>query len=99
MIDWLTHSTGFLIGGGVAALIACGAVWYFFPPFRRLAISIGGVILAATAIYAKGASDARREEKAKSDAAAKRIGEKYDQIDARTDTDRDVDDRLRSGKF
>lgn len=99
MIDWLTHSSGFLIGGGMAAVAACAAVAWFFPPFRKLALQIGGLILAVTAIYAKGASDARRAEKAKSDAAAKRIGKRYGEIDARTDTDRDVDKRLRDGKF
>lgn len=99
MIDWLTHSSGVLIGSGMAIVIACAAVAWFFPPFRKIAIQVGGVILAVTAIYAKGASDARRAEKAKSDEAARRIGKKYSEIDARTDTDRDVDKRLRGGKF
>lgn len=99
MIDYLWTHTWVWLGAGGLAVIACGVVAYFIPPLRRTAIGVGGIILAAATIYAKGARDARKEERAKSEKAVRRIEGEYGKIDARTDTDRDVDERLRGGKF
>lgn len=99
MIDWFTHSPFALLGTGGTVLVALGAVAYFFPPFRKLCIEIGGILIAAMALYAKGVSDQSKSDKAKRDKMVGKVKEKYDEIDARPDDDRTVDERLRRGGF
>lgn len=99
MFDFLTNTIWGWLGISGTIIAAALAVAWFFPPFRKIALTVAAFAAGVMTIYAKGASDARRAERAKSDAAAKRIGKKYGEIDARTDTDRDVDKRLRDGKF
>ena len=75
-MDYLYHSTFAWLGLGGVALMALGAVAYFFPPFRKLAIEAGAAVFAVMAIYAKGANDAkvrdRAKQKAEEDAAIRR---------------------------
>jgi len=99
MIDFFLHSLWGWIGLGGVIIIICGVVAWFIPGFRLVAIEIAGGILAATAIYAKGAKDAEALEAAKKEAAVKKAQEDYAKIDSRPDTDNDVDKRLRDGSF
>lgn len=85
MWDFLWHSIWGWVGGAGLIVVACAAVGYFFPPLRRVAIEIAGVVLAATAIYAKGT----RDESKKWDRAIERDVKKGQQ--ARSDAQRDVD--------
>lgn len=96
---WLWHTPGALILTGTVAVIACGAVAWFIPPLRRTAIGVGAVILAGVGIYAKGAADARRKEKEKSQEAVNDINKKYDEIDARPNTPTETGKRLEGGSF
>lgn len=75
--------TGWLGITGVVVVV-CGLVAWFFPPFRRLAIEIGAVALAAATIYTKGNRD---EAKKWNDAIDRDVaaGNK-----ARSDAERDV---------
>ena len=94
MFDWINPVAAWLgFGGlGVAGLIA---IAWFFPPFRKLAIEIGAVVIAVMAIYAKGASDARKRAKELQDAAERRAIEsgKTD----RTAAERDAASGVRDG--
>jgi len=99
MAEWFWHSTVAWIGLSGLIVIACLAVAWFIPPLRRLAIEAAVVVGSAAALYAKGSADRAAEERKKSDAAVKRNQEKFEKIDARPDTDDDVDKRLRDGKF
>ena len=98
MMDIFNEVNAWLALGGLS-LAGLIAIAWFFPPFRRLAIEIAAAIAAGMAIYAKGAHDAKRNEKAKQDAAVKRAEEKFDKIDARPDSPDSVDRRLRNGNF
>lgn len=55
-------------GLGGISLAGLGAVAYFFPPLRKLAIQIGLAILAVMAIYGKGVRDATRKSKIEQEA-------------------------------
>jgi hypothetical protein len=72
-MDYLFHSTFAWLGLGGVSLVALGAVAYFFPPFRKLAIEAGAAVFTVMAIYGKGAADAKRRDlarqKAEEDAA------------------------------
>ena len=75
MLDFLWHNIWAVMGLGGVIVILLFAVAYFIPQFRLIAIEAAAGFLAATAIYAKGASDAnaRRkalEKKAEDDAVA-----------------------------
>lgn len=76
-------------GIGGAALAACAVLAYLFPPFRKLAILAGGVIVALLAAYTKGSRDATRRKQAQWDRAIVRDVEKG--RDARADAERAVD--------
>jgi hypothetical protein len=65
LLDYLWHSTVAWLGIGGAIIAACLAAAYFLPPFRNLALSAAGTVAAVLAIYAKGASDAKRTEEEK----------------------------------
>lgn len=99
MFDFFTNTIwGWLsLGGGVIA-VALAVAW-FFPPFRKLALTVAAGAVAVLAIYSKGASDARRREREKRDAAVEKARAKYDQIDGRPDTPSDASKRLRDGSF
>ena len=64
MLDFLWHSVWAWIGLGGITIIILAVVAWFIPGLRLIALEIGGAILAATAIYAKGASDATARRKA-----------------------------------
>ena len=87
------------IGIGGSVVIICGAVAYFFPPFRRAAIAVAITTIAAVGLYAKGDRDRAAKERARRDKAVKKVQEKYDEIDKRIDTDDDVARRMRDGSF
>lgn len=65
MADYLFHSVYAWIGLGGVTIVILGVIAYFIPGFRLLAIEIAGAILAATAIYAKGAKDQKGQDQAK----------------------------------
>ena len=67
--DFIFHHIIGLLGTGGIIIIGLAVVAWFIPGFRLLAIEIGGGILAATAIYLKGAKDAEARDKARQDAA------------------------------
>lgn len=64
MSDYLFHSVYAWIGLGGITIIILAIVAWAIPGFRLLAIEIAGAILTATAIYAKGASDAKARQQA-----------------------------------
>ena len=99
MLDYLWHSTIGLLGLGGAIIAACGAIAYFFPPFRKLAIEIGGLILAVMAIYGKGVKDRAAEEAKRKEEAVKKAQADYDRIDKKPETPDTITDKLNSGRF
>jgi hypothetical protein len=64
MLDFLWHNIWAVMGLGGVIVILLFAVAYFIPQFRLIAIEAAAGFLAATAIYAKGASDANARRKA-----------------------------------
>lgn len=99
MFDFLTNTIwGWLGIGGTVIAMALAVAW-FIPPFRKLALTVAAFAAGALAIYSKGASDAKRRERERSEAAVKKIDGKYREIDARPDDDGAVDRKLRDGKF
>ena len=99
MLETLWNSSVAWFGFGGAVVIACVAVAYFFPPLRRTALSIAAGALAILVIYGKGVSDAKRAEQKRKDDAANKLQKKYTDIDRRVDSDDDVTERMRDGKF
>ena len=99
MMEFLFNSMWGWVGGATVIIIIAGAVAYFVPPLRRLAIGIAGLAAVAASIYAKGNRDRAAIEKKKRDEAVKRVKEKYDEINRRPDTVDDVSKRLRDGSF
>jgi hypothetical protein len=89
---------GWLTIGGIG-LIALGAVAYFLPPFRKLCIEIGILLISVMGIYAKGVRDAEKRDRAKRDAAVEKNKKEFDRIDNRPDDPGTVDKRLRDGNF
>lgn len=69
MLDWFLHSVAAWIGLGGVAVLICGVIAWFIPGLRLLMLEIAGGIVAAATIYAKGASDARKQKQAEWDAA------------------------------
>jgi hypothetical protein len=80
-------------------VMAAIAVAIVFPPFRIFAIAVAGAAIAAATFYTKGSRDRAALEKRRKDAAVKKVQEKFDAIDKRKDTPKDVEDRLRRGEF
>ena len=69
MLEFIWNHVWAMIGvGGIAILVAV-AVAYFIPGLRLVALEVIGGILAAGAIYAKGAADAHRSDKERQDKA------------------------------
>jgi xanthine/uracil permease len=99
MLDWIDFGLFTWLGIGGVALAVAAAVAYFFPPFRNLAIVIGGAVVAIMFAYTKGNRDRAKLEAERREKAVKKVQEKYDEIDARPDSDSDVDKRLRDGSF
>jgi hypothetical protein len=95
VLDYLWHSTVAWLGIGGAIIAACLAAAYFLPPFRRLALSAAGGVAAVLAIYAKGASDAKRREQAKQQAVEKKAVDAGTR--ARADAERDAAGGVRDG--
>jgi hypothetical protein len=95
MIDYIWHSVAAQLG--IAGVFIAGllAVAYFFPPFRRLALSAAAVVLGVAAIYAKGASDAARRAKERREAEEKAAVERGER--ARADAERDAASGVRDG--
>lgn len=85
------------LGGGTVA-IALAVAW-FFPPFRRIALMVAGVALAAASIYAKGNRDRAALEAKRKEEAVRKAQEDYAKIDARPDDPDDVAKRMRRGDF
>ncbi|MPZ58422.1 MAG: hypothetical protein GEU91_18405 [Rhizobiales bacterium] len=95
MPDWINPLFGWLgLGGvGIAGLLALA---WFFPPFRKLALMVAGVVAAALAIYTKGSRDAARRKQAEWDKAEGKMVDKSNK--ARADAERDhAAGRLRGG--
>jgi len=98
MIDFLWHSTAAWLGIGGAAVAALAAVAWFFPPFRKLAIQIAAGVIAVMAIYAKGASDAKKRERQRQAEAEQRMVKKGN--DARRSAEHDLAaGKLRDDEF
>jgi len=94
MLDFIWHSVAAQIGIAGALVVGLFAVAWFIPPFRRWAIGAAGVVLAAAAIYAKGA----RDEKRKWDSDIEKDIAKGRK--ARADAERELNDgRLRDDKW
>jgi hypothetical protein len=99
MLDWIFHSVAAQLSIAAIIVIACLAGAWFLPPFRRWFIGAASLVIAAGAIYAKGARDQAKSDKAKRDKAVKKAEEDYAKIDARPDDAGTVDKRLRDGSF
>lgn len=89
---------GWLGVAGVTVII-CGAIAWFIPPLRRIALEVAGVVVAAATIYAKGSRDRANLEKRRKEEAVRKAREAYDEIDKRPDTPDTVSKRLRDGTF
>ena len=99
MITWILDHYIATLSITVISIIACGAVAWFIPPLRRLAIEAGILIATAAAIFTRGYLAAKREDRAKQEKAVEKAKQEFDKIDARPDTDSTVDKRLRDGSF
>ena len=86
MIHFLFDNIWGWIGTAGVVVLICAGIGYFVPGLRLLMLEIGGGILAATAIYAKG----NRDEANKWNQAIKDDVAKGQQ--ARTDAERSVAD-------
>ena len=64
MLSFLWHNIWAVMGIGGVIVIILAAISYFIPQFRLIAIEAAAGVLAATAIYAKGVSDANARRKA-----------------------------------
>ena len=84
MLHFLFDSIWGWIGTAGVVVLICTIIGYFVPSLRLLMLEIGGGILAAAAIYAKG----NRDEAAKWNQAIKDDVAKGDK--ARSDAERDV---------
>lgn len=89
---------GWLGTAGIVVVI-CGVVAWFVPGFRRIAIEIAAVVIAAATIYTKGNRDRAALEQQRKDEAVKKAQDDYAKIDQRQDTPGDVSKRLRDGTF
>lgn len=85
---------------GVVGLtvVACAALAWLFPTLRVPLLGVVGVVLTSASLVTKGARDERAREKARRDAAVKKLGGEYDEIQKRTDAGR-AGDRLRDGSL
>lgn len=99
MIEFLFNSMWGWVGGATMIVIVAGAVAYFVPPLRRVAIGIAGLAATIAAIYAKGNRDRAAQERKEREEAVKRVKAKYDEINRRPDTVDDVKRRLGDGTF
>lgn len=98
--DWLWHSTIAWLGAGGITIVILAVIAWFIPGFRMLAIEIGGAILTAMSIYAKGASDAkRRQQQLQKEAEDRAIASgKSDRAAAERDVANGVDDGFDTDK-
>lgn len=85
-------------GVATAVILVCAVLAYFFPTLRVPLLGVVGVVVTAASLVTKGARDERARAKARNDAAVKKVGEKYDEIEKRTDPNR-ARDRLRDNSF
>jgi hypothetical protein len=74
--------------GGVGATGLLALAW-FFPFTRKYAIAAAGILIAASAIYAKGNADARRRKQAEWDAAERKMVDRSNE--ARAAAEREYD--------
>jgi hypothetical protein len=88
MYDFFFNSIWGWLGIGGTIIAAAGAVAYFFPPFRKLALTVAATTAGVLAIYAKGSSDARKRKQAEWDAAEKKAIDRGNK--AHADAKRDV---------
>lgn len=98
-MDFLWHSTAAWLGLGGVAIVGLAVAAWFIPGFRLLALEIGGGILAAGALMAKGARDQKIRDEKRKEEAVRKAKESYAKIDARPDTPDTVTDRLRKHDF
>lgn len=99
MLDFLWHSTAAWLGIGGLAIVGLAVAAWFIPGFRVLALEIGGGILAAGALMAKGAHDEKLRNETRKDEAVEKAKADYAKIDARPDTPDTTAGRLRDGSF
>lgn len=98
MLSWIVQtffsSLWGIIGTTALIVIACGVVAWFVPPLRKLALMVGGVVLAAASIYTKGNRDEARKWKEAEDRAVDKGN------NARRDAEREsAAGRLRDNEF
>jgi membrane protein implicated in regulation of membrane protease activity len=86
---------------GVAAGVAAIAVvlGYLFPQVRIFAAATAAVALFLAVIYTKGAKDQKAKEEEKKAKNIAKTQKKYDEIERRNTSAKDVEDRLRKGTF
>lgn len=86
---------------GVAGItvLVCVAVGYFIPSLRLSMIAVGGAAIWLASAFTKGWAAAKRDDRAKTEAAIKKVNEDYDHIETRPDSPDTVADRLRRGNF
>lgn len=99
MFSWLLDHMWATMSVATLIVIACGAIAWFIPPLRRIAIEVGVFVAGLAVVFTRGYLTAKRERAAKDEKMVKRAQEKFDEIDRRPDTSDDLDKRLRDGKF
>jgi hypothetical protein len=99
MFSWILDHYIATLSVSTLFVIGCGAVAWFFPPLRRLAVEAAVLVIGALAIFTRGYMTAKREDRERSEKAVKKAQEKFDEIERRPDTNSDLDKRLRDGKF
>jgi len=99
MIDFFLNTMWGWMSITSIVVIGCVVVAWFIPSQRWAAIVTAAGAILATFIYAKGASDAKRREREKSERAVANVQAKYSEIDSRSDGPDDIAKRLHDGKF
>lgn len=99
MIEFLLNSLWAWIGTTVLIVAACVAVGYLFPTLRLHAAAVAGLVITATTLFTRGYRAHAKKEKKRQEETAKRVQEKFNEINNRPDTVDDVAKRMRDGSF
>lgn len=94
MLDYIWHSVAAQLGLAGLLIVGLCVAAYFLPPFRKWLLGAAGLVFGIAAIYAKGASDAKRREREKQQAAERKAVEtgKSGRVAAKRDAARGVRD-------
>jgi len=98
MWDLILGSLWGWIGTAGVIVIACVVVGWLIPQSRPYVIALGAAAIWTAGAFTKGYAARGQKEQERRDAAVKKLGGEYDQIEKNTDPDR-ARGRLRDGSL